>query len=273
MILKEMIQVPWDIGFYVVPGFSNYRMNDQGVLKNAVGKVIQWAIFKGGGVKNTRGGYRVTNIYGDDGKRKGVSRHRLLGIMFKPCPEDFEVLTVNHKNGIPGDDWLDNLEWSSRGQNNQHAYDNGLRPNGTTPVTLRYWETGIDQWFISIAECARILNKSPSTLEQRLSRNPGVAYSDGLQLKYDDDTPWIDPAVKVAQVRETTKCVAKCVENGELFLHTSVRALSMMLKLDQNVVARRLKEDSSVPYKGFLFKAYTDGPLWPDTQLNSPLGG
>lgn len=264
MFLLEKIEVPWDIGFFVIPGFSSYRMNDQGLLKNAFGKVLRWSINPGGGEKNIKGGYRVSTLKGDDGIRRGVSRHRLLAIMFKPCPEDYETLTVNHKNGTPGDDWLDNLEWSTYGQNNQHAYDNGLRPNGTRPVLLRYWRTGKELRFISVAECARLLDKSPPTLEQRLSRNPGTAYSDGLQLKYDDDTPWIDPTVKVAQVRETNKCVAKCVENGELFLHTSVRALSLMLKLDQNVVAKRLKEDSSVPYKGFLFRIYTEGPLWPE---------
>lgn len=265
MILRENVEVPWDSGFFLVPGFSRYRMNNQGVLKNAAGRVLNWCIFKGGGVKNIRGGYRVTNIYGDDGKRKGVSRHRLLGIMFKPCPENFEELTVNHKNGIPGDDWLDNLEWSTYGQNNQHAYDTGLRPNGTTPVILRYWETGAEHWFPSVAKCGRFLGKSSSFVLSRLDRFPGVAYSDGLQLKYDDDSSWIDPAVKLGQVRETTKCVAKCIENGELFLHTSIRALSIMLQLDQVVVSKRLKEDSSVPYKGFLFKTYTSGPLWADT--------
>lgn len=51
--------------------------------------------------------------------------HRLLAIAFIPNPENKP--TINHKNGITTDMSLDNLEWSTFGENNLHACQTGLR--------------------------------------------------------------------------------------------------------------------------------------------------
>ena len=54
---------------------------------------------------------------------KGVANrlHRLLAKAFIPNPED--KATVNHKDGNKWNMSLDNLEWATQSENNQHAYD------------------------------------------------------------------------------------------------------------------------------------------------------
>jgi len=54
-----------------------------------------------------------------DGKNKRISIHRLVAAAFIPNSENFPV--VNHLNGIRDDNRVENLEWTTRSENNFHA--------------------------------------------------------------------------------------------------------------------------------------------------------
>jgi hypothetical protein len=56
--------------------------------------------------------------------------HVLLATAFIPNPENKP--TVNNKNGIKSDISIDNLEWATYSENNQHAIDTGLRQSPWT---------------------------------------------------------------------------------------------------------------------------------------------
>jgi len=65
--------------------------------------------------------------------------HRLMAYTFL-MDSYFDGAHVNHKNGIPTDNRIENLEWCTPSENAQHAWDNGLcKP-------ARYWlgKTGIE---------------------------------------------------------------------------------------------------------------------------------
>lgn len=51
--------------------------------------------------------------------------HRALAEAFIPNPENKRC--VNHKDGNKLNNSLDNLEWATHGENNQHAYDTKLK--------------------------------------------------------------------------------------------------------------------------------------------------
>lgn len=56
--------------------------------------------------------------------KKYRSTHRVVALAFIENPESLE--TVNHKNGVKGDNSINNLEWMSKSDNTKHAWDTGL---------------------------------------------------------------------------------------------------------------------------------------------------
>lgn len=67
----------------------------------------------------TNVGYPAVNL-SKDSEKKQKHIHRLLAIHFIPNPDNKPH--INHKNGIKTDYRLENLEWCTRSENQQHRY-------------------------------------------------------------------------------------------------------------------------------------------------------
>lgn len=74
-------------------------------------------------VEVDKDGYLKTRL-SKDGKQKKFLIHRLVALTFIPNPENKPE--VNHKSGVKDDNRVDNLEWMTTSENQQHAHDNKL---------------------------------------------------------------------------------------------------------------------------------------------------
>lgn len=179
----ESLEYP---GFYLIPYFSNYLISMDGVvIKKSHGRIMQSS--RGGN------GYYTFRLTDDSGKTANHGRHRILGLAFKKYNSMVEELDINHLNGIPGDDWLDNLEWATRSLNNLHAVDNGLRSDNVE-IEARDTHTGKVFIFASCSQAGRFFNVTQTTITNRCKTQGSKSFN-GFQFRYfpsQDKWPEID---------------------------------------------------------------------------------
>lgn len=76
----------------------------------------------------TTDGYYTVFLQLEDGSRKSFYVHILVAIHFIPKTQEDILLgrnLVNHKNLLPTDNYVSNLEWCTYEENNRHARENG----------------------------------------------------------------------------------------------------------------------------------------------------
>lgn len=107
----------------VIIDYPEYEISNKGRIKYPVRKgekPYKKRITYGGGIGN---GYKTFTVRNNEGKkRKGI--HLLVAQEFINNPDNYNI--VNHKDGDKKNNRSNNLEWCSRSQNTQHAYDNDL---------------------------------------------------------------------------------------------------------------------------------------------------
>ena len=140
-----------------IPGYEGlYEASNQGRIRTAFGKTTSSARFpkrvwtqrilklKWKERKGHTGKYDARVCLWKDGIEHTHLVSRLVAMSFLPCP--FEKLTVNHIDGDPSNNHVDNLEWVTTAENNRHAFETGLMTtqkavvliDGNSCETLRF---------------------------------------------------------------------------------------------------------------------------------------
>lgn len=94
--------------------------------------------------------------------------HRLVAFHFFPPPLSFQE--IHHKDGNPGNNHLNNIEWVSHAQNMQHVFQNGRKD-----FEAKHWKKVIDlnsgKIYKSISEAARDIGCTMQCLSQIMRNN------------------------------------------------------------------------------------------------------
>lgn len=102
-----------------ITGFEDYEISNQGRVRSH--KYGRTTILR---TRKTHDGYLWYNLC-KGGKQFGKRAHRLVAEMFIDNPENKP--TVNHKDGNKENNSVDNLEWATRKEQLEHAYEHGLK--------------------------------------------------------------------------------------------------------------------------------------------------
>lgn len=137
-----------------------YAISNFGFVRNVVTDLILSSTI-------TRQGYHRISLW-ENRKSRTVAVHRLVAEMFLEQPDGANV--VNHIDGNPGNNRVDNLAWTTISENIQHAYDTGLAKRGEDCVVAKLTEADVlkivDCMLIkmSVAETAKMFGVSAAAI-------------------------------------------------------------------------------------------------------------
>jgi len=163
--------------FVTVKDFPNYSISNKG-------KLISYTTSEDGQLLKPQKdamGYRHVRLYDGTDKRgrykngdkkpKLEKMHRLVAQHFLPQPDGNVYMEVNHKDGNKENNDVTNLEWMTRSENIQHAWDTGLNEAGRVkgaekrrkPVKIIYPD-GRVEYYMGRVQAAVYLGVTPMTV-------------------------------------------------------------------------------------------------------------
>ena len=182
--LKEPVESLDFPGYYIIPYYSNYVIAKDGrLIKKSENRQVKASL--------AQTGYYTFRMGSDTNKISNQLRHRILAMAFLKYDYDFSIKDINHIDGIPGSDAVSNLEWCTRSENMDHAYDNNLR-NDNIEVEVRDIVNDRYYYFRSCAQAAEILGCSDSTISNRIKSNGFKSYNGFQYRRLEGNRTWPD---------------------------------------------------------------------------------
>lgn len=241
--------MPWvkNTEFNHVLGYTRYIVNRQGDLFDLLENRVKTFY-------RDKNGYNMTQLRNDKGERKIVGKHRILMLAFISPPDNPDLLDVNHLNGVPGDDYLDNLEWASRSENCYHAYRTGLRLD-QKKVILRDIYGNIKE-YQSFSNAARDLGVEQTTITNRC-RCPNKLY-DGFYFSSPDilndkeKNLWVNYPVELLDI-----------ENENIIYFKNIKDLYVKFPSLKKYARHRLLMDSLIPIENMIIRSTNSSKKFP----------
>lgn len=251
-------------GFYYIPNFGKYAINKAGELINIETlKYKTWSITPPNETRNTQGGYRYNRVVRDDGVSVTLFRHRALWTAFNAFGSEIYDYVINHKNGICGDDRLENLELVTYLANNIHAVINGLRRDNRV-VYSKNIKTGQELKFASLTQCATHFGFTHSShIVSRITS--GKIYSDYLVFKYNEgDWPNYDlENTKISIAKSTNQIMARDVHDGTILVFNGTFEGERLTGVKAGSILSHVKNKTVIPINGWNFRYTHLEQDWP----------
>lgn len=226
-------------GFYQHPWCKHLWVNKNGKIFNE--DFNNFHSFKEG-----TGNYKRIN---------NIPRHRIVVETFLVPPPHIpkEKLIVNHINGVPGDDWLDNLEWTDYSGNSTHAYQNGLRSDNLV-VLCKDLRSGEVKEFYSMSECGRYFNVTSGMIFWHLKEsNKGrLCFGYYLLIRKGDDWPDVgSELIGTHRNGSVRNVILFDKKNSKCFIAESVGAAAEICGCQGSALSGRLRRAQSSNLNGW----------------------
>lgn len=115
-----------------------------------------------------------------NGKPKDFLVHRIVAYAFIPLVENKNC--INHLDGNPKNNHVDNLEWCNHLENNRHAFETGLISTNMKVKLTNH--LGIEYEFMSMSKASQFLGRNSGYISGILKQNKNMATSKyGMKYK------------------------------------------------------------------------------------------
>lgn len=126
---ENWLPIPEYERLYEIDTFGNVKSLDRKVRNNNGFRVIKGKILKP--KLDDKGYYKIGLT--KDNKQKFYFIHRLVALTFIPNPNNYPI--INHKDGNPKNNYVENLEWCTYSYNTKYAYNIGTKkPKGAEHI-------------------------------------------------------------------------------------------------------------------------------------------
>ena len=140
--------------------FPDYEISNLGQVRSNKGKVPK--LLKQSHYKN---GYTFVQLY-NNGKTKRCLVHRLVMENFQPHA-NMKDLQVNHINCVRDDNRLENLEWTTKKENDAHRDNLNHTPKAQT-IKVVFLDDRENMYFNSKEECAQYFGITRKAIDHYL---------------------------------------------------------------------------------------------------------
>jgi hypothetical protein len=146
-----------------IQGFSNYLIFKNGaILSKGYDKFHPPRFLK---KHISTSGYYCVNMIDDDGKKRFVSHHRLMGLHFIPNPENKPTLDHIDRNKLNND--ISNLRWATRREQNLNQ---SIRKDNKTGYTGISWDKSRNRYVArKVGHIAKRFKTIEEAIEYRIS--------------------------------------------------------------------------------------------------------
>lgn len=220
--------------------------------------------------KTTVGSYKYVKLVSDDFVQVTKPVHRLMTQAFYGNPpNDGRIYEPNHKNGDKFDNRPDNLEWMTRAENVQHAYDSGLCQQGLR-IDVIDVVCKSTQRYNSLSSLSRVSGIPRNQLREIIAKHRDTPYMGRYLYVLDDSS---DKKITRHQSREVifkdyvtgqTTVVSTAQQASDL---TGVKVGTIVLKTRQVLKGERPPTLTSK----YVFQPLKDHLVWPDFTVEQAL--
>jgi len=168
--------------YRIIPGYPAYAVTRDGKIKSVERDLVL--------SQCTLDGYQIVNTFRGS-LTETLPVHRAVALAWVQNPDMSRYNIVNHKDGVPQNNWFQNLEWTDYSGNNYHAVNNGLRPDNIN-CKVRVFLTKQVHDFNSMAQAAEFMGLPKDTAFNVLKpKKFGSLVNDRFEFRFSNDpTPW-----------------------------------------------------------------------------------
>ncbi len=253
---------------FPIPGFSDYRIDGHARVWS---EKTQQFLSTGYSKDNDVTSYLVIRLIDDDGASKLMRLHRLMALTFLTHPVNCDDLHVNHKDGVRTNNVIGNLEWSTPGDNINHAITIGLRetiPPRERVIYVMHEKTGEIHTCVGLADLHAYTGIPKTTLSAWLDDAREMKFRRGISVKYADSIKsWPVTASKCnREKREGLPIIVKDISTGTVSRYAFVNDFHRLVGGSRYAIIRKARTGDKSPYLGRYIVVEDNGEdiEWPE---------